>query len=133
METNEHHPNVTLLMRIWEAFNKNDLEAVSRMVSENIVYRISGRGPLSGIYKGRLLFMKALEKAKELSGGTIAVKPLVTLADDHYVFVFARATGRRSEKVLDIEHCYLYRFSNGQLVEGRTMPVDLYEFDEFWK
>ena len=133
METNEHHPNVTLLMRIWEAFNKNDLEAVSRMVSENIVYRISGRGPLSGIYKGRLLFMKALEKAKELSGGTIAVKPLFTLAGDHYVFVFARATGRRSEKVLDIEHCYLYRFSNGQLVEGRTMPVDLYEFDEFWK
>lgn len=70
---------------------------------------------------------------KELSGGTVTIKPLVTLADDEYVFVLARVTGRRGEKVLDIEHCYLYRFSNGQLVEGRTMPVDLYEFDEFWK
>jgi len=120
-------------MHIWEAFDKNDLEAIGRMVSEDIVYRVSGRGPLSGIYKGRLMFIKALEKAKELSGGTITVDPFVTLADNEYVFVFGRATGRRSEKVLDIEHCYLYRFSNGQLVEGRTMPVDLYEFDEFWK
>jgi len=76
---------------------------------------------------------ESIEKAKELSGATITVKPIVTLADDEYVFVLGRATGRRGEKVLDIEHCYLYRFSNGKLVEGRTMPVDLYEFDEFWK
>ena len=125
--------NVTLLMHIWEAFNRNDLETVKKMVSEDIVYRVSGRGPLSGRYEGRLMFMKVLEKAKELSGATITVKPIVTLADDEYVFVLGRATGRRGEKVLDIEHCYLYRFSNGKLVEGRTMPVDLYEFDEFWK
>jgi ketosteroid isomerase-like protein len=125
--------NVTLLMHIWEAFNRNDLEAVNKMVSEDIVYRVSGRGPVSGIYTGRLAFMKVLEKVKELSGGTITVRPIVTLADDAHVFVLARATGRRGGKVLDIEHRYLYRFSNGKLVEGRTMPVDLYEFDEFWK
>lgn len=125
--------NVALLMRIWEAFNKNDLETINKMVSEDIIYRVSGQGPVSGTYKGRLMFMKLLEKAKKLSEGTATIKPLVTLADDEYVFVLAKATGRRGEKVLDIEHCYLYRFSNGQLVEGRTIPVDLYEFDEFWK
>lgn len=125
--------NVTLLMQAWEAFNKNDLETANKIVSEDIIYKVSGRGPVSGIYEGRLMFRKLIEKVKELSGGTVTIKPLVTLADDEYVFVLARVTGRRGEKVLDIEHCYLYRFSNGQLVEGRTMPVDLYEFDEFWK
>ena len=125
--------NLTLLMNIWDAFNRNDLEAVNKMVSEDIVYRVSGRGPVSGRYEGRLAFMKVLEKVKELSGGTITVRPIVTLAENDYVFVLARAMGRRADKVLDIEHCYLYRFSNGQLVEGRTMPVDLYEFDDFWK
>lgn len=125
--------NVTLLMQLWEAFNRNDLETGKKIVSEDIIYKVSGRGPVSGIYEGRLAFMKLLEKVKELSGGTITVRPIVMLADDEYVFVLARATGRRGEKVLDIEHCYLYRFSNGRLVEGRTMPVDLYEFDEFWK
>ena len=59
METDEQHPNVTLIMHIWEAFDKNDLEAIGRMVSEDIVYRVSGRGPLSGIYKGRLMFIKS--------------------------------------------------------------------------
>lgn len=125
--------NVTLLMQAWEAFNKNDLETANKIVSEDIIYKVSGRGPVSRIYEGRLMFRKLIEKVKELSGGTVTIKPLVTLADDEYVFVLARVTGRRGEKVLDIEHCYLYRFSNGQLVEGRTMPVDLYEFDEFWK
>ena len=33
--------NVTLLMHIWDAFNRNDLEAVNKMVSEDIVYTVS--------------------------------------------------------------------------------------------
>jgi len=112
MVDKEQHPNVKQLIEI--------------------VYRVSGRGPMSGTYNGRHEFMAALEKAKELSGGTMTVQPIVTLADDEFVFILARARGKRGEKILDIEHCYLYRFREGRLVEGRTMPVDLYEFDEFW-
>ncbi|KON30647.1 hypothetical protein AC482_03370 [miscellaneous Crenarchaeota group-15 archaeon DG-45] len=128
----EQNPNVERLMRIWKAFNENDLEAIAQMVDGEIVYRVSGRGPISGTYNGRHEFIAALERVKELSGGTMTVQPMVTLADDEFVFALARARGQRGEKKLDIEHCYLYRFRDGRLVEGRTMPVDLYAFDEFW-
>jgi len=119
-------------MRIWKAFNENDIEAIDQHVHEDIVYRVSGRGPISGTYEGRQDFMQIVRRVKELTDGTIALKPIITLADDEHVFVLARATGERGQRSLDIEHCYLYRFKDGQLVEGRTMPIDLYEFDEFW-
>ncbi len=39
----------------------------------------------------------------------------------------------REGKTLDIDHAYYYRCDkNGKMVEGRTIPVDLYAFDEFW-
>lgn len=53
--------NVTLLMQAWEAFNKNDLETANKIVSEDIIYKVSGRGPVSRIYEGRLMFRKLIE------------------------------------------------------------------------
>ena len=126
------HPNVKQLLRIWKAFNENDIEAIDQYVHEDIIYRVSGRGLISGTYRGRYDFIQALNMVKELTDDTMAVKPIITLANDEYVFMLARATGERGQKSLDIEHCYLYRFKDGQLVEGRTMPIGSYEFDEFW-
>jgi len=47
--------------------------------------------------------------------------------------VYGHATAQREGKTLDIDHAYLYRFDHeGKIIEGRTIPVDLYAFDEFW-
>ena len=42
MDANMQHSNVALLMYIWEAFNRGDLEIVNKIVFEDIVYRVSG-------------------------------------------------------------------------------------------
>ena len=129
----EQHPNVLHYIRAIQAFNENDLNTVKETTSENIVYRIAGRSPLAGEYRGIEQFGKVLQLAKELSDDTIAFEPKVVLADDEYVMVYGRATAKREGKILDIDHAYLYRFDdNGKFVEGRTIPVDLYTFDEFW-
>lgn len=70
---------------------------------------------------------------KELSGGTIKFEPQVVLADDKAVMVYGHATAQRDDKTLDIDHAYLYRFNEERrIIEGRTIPVDLYAFDDFW-
>jgi hypothetical protein len=115
------------------AFNDNDIDAVSRYCSENIVYRVAGRSPIAGEYHGIQQFARALRFAKDLSGGTIQFEPQVILANDQAVMVYGHATAWREGKTLDIDHAYLYRFNKeGQIIEGRTIPVDLYAFDEFW-
>jgi hypothetical protein len=78
-------------------------------------------------------FDKALKLVKELSGGTIKFEPHIVLADDQAVMVYGHATAQREGKALDIDHAYLYRFNKEEKIfEGRTIPVDLYAFDEFW-
>ena len=80
-----------------------------------------------------LLTTAASRRVKELSGGTIAFEPKVFLADDRALMVYGRATAEREGKKLDIDHAYLYLFNDeGKVVEGRTIPVDLYAFDDFW-
>lgn len=83
----EQHPNVFHYMRAIRVFNENDLNTVKETTSENVLYRIAGRGPLAGEYRGIEQFGKVLQLAKELSRGTIAFQPKVILADDKYVMV----------------------------------------------
>ena len=129
----EQHPNITRYMQTIRAFNDNDIDAASKYCSKNIVYRITGKSPIAGEYRGIEQFDKALKLVKELSGGTIRFEPQFVLADDKAVMVYGRATAQREGKTLDIDHAYLYRFNEeGKIVEGRTIPVDLYAFDEFW-
>jgi ketosteroid isomerase-like protein len=129
----EQHPNVLRYIHTIRAFNDNDIDAVSGYCSQNIVYRVAGRSPIAGEYHGIEQFARALKLAKELSGGTIKFEPQVILANDQAVMVYGHAAARREGKTLDIDHAYLYRFNKeGKIIEGRTIPVDLYAFDEFW-
>ena len=129
----EQHPNVLRYMHGIRAFNDNDIGAVSRYFSQNIVYRIAGKSPIAGEFHGIEQVAKALKLAKELSGGTIKFEPQEVLANDQAVMVYGHATAQREGKTLDIDHTYIYRFDEeGKIIEGRTIPVDLYAFDAFW-
>jgi ketosteroid isomerase-like protein len=115
-----------------DAFNRNDLDAVTSLLDPNIVYTIPGRSPLAGETRGVRAHVAALALARERSGGTLRLDPRAVAADGDYVFVYGRITAERAGRRLDSDHCVVFRFSGGRVVEGRTVPVDLYAFDEFW-
>ena len=131
----EQHPNILRYMRGIQEFNDNDINnsVETLSFSENIVYRIAGKSPLAGEHRGIEKFTRILQLAKELSGGTIAFEPQIVLADDKTVMAYGHATAKRDGKTLDIDHAYLYKLDDkGEIIEGRTIPIDLYAFDEFW-
>jgi ketosteroid isomerase-like protein len=124
--------NVTIYWRLIAAFNANDLETVSALLDPNLIYTLPGRSPVAAHTQGVAAHLDMLRRARELSGGTLKLEPHVVAAEADYVFVYGRVTAERDGKCLDCEHCVVFRFSNGRIVEGRTLPVDLYAFDEFW-
>jgi ketosteroid isomerase-like protein len=131
----DKHPNILRYMRGIQEFNENDLNNTIETLtfSENIVYRIAGKSPIAGEYRGIEKFNTMLQLVKELSGGTIAFEPKIVLADDRTIMAYGRATAKREGKTLDIDHAYLYRLDEkGEIIEGITIPVDLYAFDAFW-
>jgi ketosteroid isomerase-like protein len=126
------HPNVLAYKRMIAAFNANDLDAVEALVSPDLVYTIPGRSQISCHTRGVLPHLTVLKRARELSSGTLRLEPRAAAADGDYLMVWGRITAEREGRRLDSEHCVMYRFEGGRIVEGRTVPVDLYAFDEFW-
>jgi hypothetical protein len=126
------HPNVLAYKRMIAAFNANDLGAVEALVHPNLVYTIPGTSPIACQTTGVIPHLTILQHARELSAGTLRLEPRAVATDGDYLVVWGRITAQRAGRRLDSDHCVMYRFSGGRIVEGRTVPVDLYAFDEFW-
>ena len=124
--------NLQTLMMVLDAFNRNDIDAVEHGVSEDVVYIIRGRATVSGTYRGRREFADALRRIKRLTDGTMAGKPEVVLAEGDNIMMYMHVTGSRPDgRRYDNDQAYLYRFRDGKLIEGQTIPVDQHAFEEF--
>lgn len=126
------HPHVHAYRRMMEAFNRNDLSTVSELVAANVEYVVPGRSLLAGHTHDISGLLSMLQRTKELSHGTLRLDLRSVVADDEHLFVYGRIRAERPGKRLDSDHCVVFRFENGKIVAGRTVPVDLYEFDAFW-
>jgi ketosteroid isomerase-like protein len=126
------HPNELAYKRMIAAFNANDLGAVEALVSPDLVYTIPGKSQIACHTRGVMPHLTVLKQARELSAGTLRLEPRAVAADGNYLVVWGRITAEREGRRLDSDHCVMYRFERGRIVEGRTVPVDLYAFDEFW-
>lgn len=127
------HPNVLAYRAMIEAFNRNDLSEVERLVDPQLIYTIPGRSPIACRTEGVQAHLAALRHARERSGGTLRLEPRSVAAEGEYLFVWGIIRAERAGKRLESEHGVMYRFVDGRIVEGRTLPVDLYAFDEFWE
>lgn len=124
--------NLAVLRAVLDAFNEGRLGDLQRLCDADIRYVIRGRGPLGGEYRGPQAFVEALSRVKELTGGTMTMHPEVLLDGGDAVMMYARITGARSDgRTYDSFQAYLYRFRDGLLIEGQTIPVDQQAFDAF--
>jgi len=132
VELAPEHPNVARYKRMMAAFNANDLSVIHEVVAEHVDYIVPGRSPIAGHTHDIAGLIGMLRRGKELSGGSLQLNLRSVVADDQYLFVYGRIHAERAGRVLDSDHCVVFRFLDGKIVEGRTVPVDQYEFDAFW-
>ena len=132
------HPNVVAYRRMMAAFNAGDLGTIAELVAADVEYVVPGKSALAGHTHDIAGLLEMLRRGKDLSGGTLRLELRSVVADAEYLFVYGRVRAERGEHAgqpprrLDSEHCVVFRFAGGQIVAGRTLPVDLYEFDAFW-
>ena len=59
--------------------------------------------------------------------------PEVVLAEVENIMMYVRVMGSRPDgRFYDSHQAYLYRFRDGRLIEGQTIPVDQRAFAEFF-
>src|SRR2546421_7383693 len=130
----EEHPNAALARRIFEAFARRDGASVVAALDDDVVWRVGGRSPVAGEYRGRREVIAFLRMTTQATAGTYRSGLLYALADDERAVAVYRARGARPDgREIDIEQVLLCRVRDGRFVEVVAVPTDQPAFDAFWR
>jgi ketosteroid isomerase-like protein len=125
------HPYALLAKVAWESVSAGDVDALSEVFSDDLVWHASGRGPLSGVYRGRdavLAYLASIGDAAERFDSTLEN----VLVGGELVAVLFRVSGARGDRELDTGFILIFRIEDSRIAEVWAVPRDQYEVDEFW-
>jgi ketosteroid isomerase-like protein len=132
MSSAPEHPNAALLRRLFEAFGRRDGAAVATMFERDVVWRVGGRNPMTGVYRGWREVVRFLRRTTEETDGTYRSELRWALGDDGRGVAVYRAHGRRNGRELDIDQVLLCEFRDGRICHVTALPFDTPAFDAFW-
>jgi ketosteroid isomerase-like protein len=126
------HPNVELLRSGYNAYSTGDMDVLTRLFADEILWHVAGRSPISGDYKGRDQVFGFFGKLMELSDGTAKIDVHDILANDEHGVALVTGTATRGGRSFEGQDVHTFHIRNGQVVEFWDGPLDQYEADEFW-
>jgi ketosteroid isomerase-like protein len=126
------HPNEDLTRKGYEAFGKGDMQTVSDLFADDIVWHVPGRSSLSGDYKGKDQVFGLFARLVELTGGTFRLELHDVLANDDHAVVLAESHAEREGRVLNDRGVNVLHLSDGKVTEFWGHAGDTYAVDEFW-
>ena len=126
------HPNVELLNKGYDAFEKGDLDTIRQLFTDDVVFHTPGRNPLSGDHRGIDAVFAFFGKTVELSGGTFRIERHSVLADDEHGTVLSTVTAERNGKKLSVRTIDAFHIRDGRVPEIWSFVDDQYADDDFW-
>jgi uncharacterized protein len=125
--------NVAIMQRAYDAFNVADIDTLTELFDESIVWHLPGRSSMAKDYQGRDATLAYFGLIGEETGGTFRAELQHLLTDDDdRVVGMQRSTGERDGKRLDVGNCIVFQLRDGRVIDGREHLHDLYAWDEFW-
>jgi ketosteroid isomerase-like protein len=125
--------NATIMRRAYEAFNSADINTLTELFDESMVWHLPGRSRFADDYQGREATLAYFGQLGQETGGTFRAQLQHLLADDEdRVVGIQRSTGERDGKHLDVVNCIVFELKDGRVTDGREHFHDLYAWDEFW-
>lgn len=129
----DEHPGVQRAKEYVDRFAQGDLGGLRDFYSDDVVWHVGGRHPLSGDYQGREALFGYFEKVRELTGGSIRLVPESIIASDRYTAMFTRVTAQRNDNNLDVVLAQIYRNGpDGRWNEYWAVADDQEAVDAFW-
>ena len=127
------HPGVQRARESVELYINGDFDRLRDFYAEDVVWHTGGKNPLSGDYKGRDALFEYFTKVRAMTGGTLHIEPASIMASDQHTAMFARVTGTREGKTLDITLAQAFKVDeDGRYVEYWAMADDQESVDSFW-
>ena len=125
--------NMDVMRRAYEAFNEADIDTLTELFDENVVWHLPGKSSMAKDYQGRDATLAYFGQIGEKTNGTFQAELQQLFAgDDGRVIGLQRSTGERDGKHLDADNCIVFELNDGKVVDGREHFNDLYAWDAFW-
>lgn len=125
--------NVSCVTAYYEALNSFDGDALTKVLTEDVVTTIPGDCPFTGVYTGIDKFLALVDRIREDSNGTFHVEPLTMMANDNHVFVMHRWQAERQGKTVDMDNFNGYRLNeDARIVERWEFQQNPDVHDDFW-
>jgi len=122
----------SLIRRAYQDFESGDLDLLSTVMAQDVVWHEPGRSSLAGDYKGPEAVLGFLRSLKEQSGGTFNIEILEVVSQTERAVVFQRETANRDGNVLDVIAAVDFEIHHSKITEVTVYQADTYQFDEFW-
>ena len=126
------HPNLEIARAGYEAFANGDLETVSDLLTDDIVWHARGNNPLSGDYEGKEAVMGYFGRLMQETGGSFKNDIHDILANDEHGVALVTASATRSGKSLEGHVVHVFHISGGKITEFWSIPEQQGKFDDFW-
>ena len=125
--------NAAIMRRAYEAFNSADINTLTELFAESVVWHLPGRSRFADDYQGREATLAYFAQLGQETGGTFQAELQHVLADDEdRVIGIQRSRAQRDGKHLDVGNCIVFELKDGRVTDGREHFHDLYAWDEFW-
>jgi ketosteroid isomerase-like protein len=115
------------------AFGRSDLGAMQQFFARDLVWHVTGTGPLAGDYQGVAQVMGLVGKLAELTGGSIQHELHDVLHNSDHTVVLATYRAERAGKQIqeNVVHV-IHGDGNGHATEIWTHGSDPAAAAEFW-
>jgi uncharacterized protein len=126
------HPNAETIRKGFEAFGRGDMETARSIFRPNVIWRVSGHGPLSGEFHGFDEIARWGAQLYERSAGTFGEELIDILANDGWAFQIATYHAERLGRKIQDYTWNVFRMVDGQVSECWVYFGDSERFDDFW-
>ncbi len=125
------HPNEDIVRKAYGAFTEGDTEVLRQVFAEEIVFRIPGKSPMAGEYRGRDAVFGYLGKIMDRSGTTFQLEVHDVVANEQHTVGLMIHRGSHGGRQATFRSVHVWHVSNGKLTELWEYPEQP-AFDEFW-
>jgi ketosteroid isomerase-like protein len=122
--------NIQVVQNYLAAAQSQDFEAMRAVFTDDMIYRVPGRSPLSGITDGPSAAIDYFGAIMGLTLGTYAIDEIVDwLASETRVALVAKERASRNGHDVKWTRIVLFTFRDGKICEVSLFDDDLYALD----
>ncbi|MCH0539385.1 nuclear transport factor 2 family protein [Streptomyces sp. MUM 203J] len=127
------HPDVALVRRGYEAFNKGDMETLASLLTADCTHHVPGDHQLSGHHKGRDKVLAMYARLAELTHGTFSLDlhDVFTDGRGHVISVYTTRADR-GNRGLEMRGGIFFTIIGGKVSDLDECIADIDEANAFF-